>query len=55
MWEWKESHHFYHYTGNQIVYTDFFFFLEYDLLRDLTVAWDVCIKKRTNVTFHLLP
>ena len=54
MWEWKESHHFYHYTGNQIVYTDFFF-LEYDLLRDLTVAWDVCIKKRTNVTFHLLP
>ena len=27
MWEWKESHHFYHYTGNQIVYTDFFFSL----------------------------
>ena len=26
MWEWKESHHFYHYTGNQIVYTDLFFF-----------------------------
>ena len=43
----------YHYTGNQIFYR-FVFFLEYDQLRDLTGALDVCIKKLTHATFHLL-
>ena len=33
----------------------YFFTLKYDLFRDLSGAWDVCIEKRTNATFHLLP
>ena len=33
----------------------FIFFLEYDLLRDISGAQDVCIKKQTYTSFHLFP